>query len=189
MSGTYDAILLLGYALDGQDRPTPELRLRVQAAAQAYAQGRARVIVASGGAAPGHAVSEAAVMARLLAEAGVPESAVVLEDASQDTMQNMRFTAEKLGGARGRRVLVVTSDYHLRRAVMTARRVGFRARGCAVALAHDAAWRRKRNQEFAYTADLLLGWQDEGKSRPQWTYALFARVFGKKEEKKEGKNA
>lgn len=185
MTGKYEAILLLGYALDGQERATQELRLRVQAAAQAYAQGMAERIVASGGAAPGHAVSEAEVMARLLFEAGLPREAVVLEDASQDTMENMRFSAKKLGGARGRRVLVVTSDYHLRRAVMTARRVGFRASGYAAALAHDAGWRAKRNQELAYTLDLLLGWQDEGKSRPQWTYALFDRVFGgqKKKEK------
>ena len=26
--------------------------------------------------------------------------------------------------------------------------------------------------------DLLMGWQDEGKGRPAWTYRLFARVFG-----------
>ena len=188
MSRTFDAILLLGYALDGQDQPAQDLHARVQAAARAYAQGLATVIIASGGAAPGHAVSEAAVMARLLEAAGVPGKAVVLEDQSQDTMENMRFSAQKLGGAKGRRVLVVTSDYHLRRAVMTARRTGFRAKGFAAALEHDAAWRKKRNQELAYTLDLLMGWQDEGKSRPQWTYALFDAVFGKKTEKGE-KNA
>ena len=30
----------------------------------------------------------------------------------------------------------------------------------------------------AMLADLLLGWQDEGRARPAWTYSLFARVFG-----------
>ena len=188
MSRTFDAILLLGYELDGQDRAAQELCLRAQAAARAYAQGMAKVIVACGGAAPGHDITEAAVMARLLREAGVPEGAVVLEDQSQDTMENMRFSAQKLGGAKGRHVLVVTSDYHLRRAVMTARRTGFRAKGFAATLEHDAAWRKKRNQELAYTLDLLMGWQDEGKSRPEWTYALFDAVFGQKTEKGE-KNA
>ncbi|MGN0773994.1 MAG: YdcF family protein [Candidatus Ventricola sp.] len=181
MSRTYDAILLLGYELDGQDRAAQELCQRVQAAASAYVQGQSRVIVACGGAAPGHDITEAAVMARLLREAGVPEAAVVLEDQSQNTMENMRFAAQKLGGAKGRRVLVVTSDYHLRRAVMTARRVGFRAKGCAAVLAHDDPWKKKRSQELAYTVDLLMGWQDEGRSRPQWTYALFDLVFGKKQ--------
>lgn len=188
MNRAFDAIVLLGVELDAQDHPTQELHVRVQAAAQAYARGAAGVIVASGGRLPGHRAAEATVMARLLGEAGVPDAAVVLEDQSQNTMENMRFTAAKLGGAKGRRVLVVTSDYHLRRAVLTARRAGFRARGCAAALEHDALWRKKRNQELAYTIDLLMGWQDEGRSRPQWTYALFHAVFGKKTKKGE-KNA
>ena len=183
MRKAFDAIVLLGVELDAQDRPTQELHARVKAAAQAYAQGAAEIIVASGGRLPGHQVAEAAVMARLLEEAGVPGTAVMPEEQSQNTMENMRFSAQKLGGARGRRVLVVTSDYHLRRAVLTARRVGFRVKGCAAALAHDDDWKKNKNQEFAYTVDLLLGWQDEGKSRPQWTYTLFDFVFGKKGEK------
>ena len=185
MSKAFDAIVLLGVELGAQDQPTQELHARVQAAAQAYAWGAADVIVASGGRLPGHQVAEATVMARLLCEAGVPDAAVVPEDQSQNTMDNMRFSAQKLGGARGKRVLVVTSDYHLRRAVMTARRTGFRAKGFAATLEHDAAWRKKRNQELAYTLDLLMGWQDEGRSRPQWTYALFDAVFGHKTKKGE----
>ena len=120
-------------------------------------------------------------MARLLCEAGVPDAAVMLEDQSQNTMENMRFSAQKLGGAKGRRVLVVTSDYHLRRAVMTARREGFRARGMAAALPHDAAWRTLRAKELCYTLDLLMGWQDEGKGRPAWTQRAFDRVFGRRD--------
>jgi len=119
-------------------------------------------------------------MARLLREEGVPDSAMILEDKSQVTMENLRFAAEKLGGAKGKRVLVVTSDYHVRRSVLTAMRAGFRARGRAAVLEHDEAWKEKKRKELAYTVDLLFGWQDEGKSRPQWTYKLFDWVFGKK---------
>ena len=32
-------------------------------------------------------------------------------------------------------------------------------------------------------ADLLLGWQDEGRARPAWTYRLFARMFGEQAKK------
>lgn len=181
MSKTYDAILLLGYGLDEQDEATQELCLRVQAAAKAYGEGLAPVIVACGGVTPGHHTSEAEVMARLLEAQGVPQEAVLLEDKSQITIENMRFAAQKLGGAKGRRVLVVTSDYHVRRSVLTAMRAGFKAKGYAAALPHDEEWRQKKSQELAYTVDMLLGWQDEGKSRPQWTYKLFDFVFGKKE--------
>lgn len=47
-------------------------------------------------------------------------------------MENCRNAANLIG--RKNRVLVVTSDYHLSRAVMTARRVGFDADGLAAKL-------------------------------------------------------
>ena len=78
-------------------------------------------------------------------------------------------------------MLVVTSDYHVRRSVLTAMRAGFKAKGYAAALEHDSEWQEKKSKELAYTVDMLLGWQDEGKSRPQWTYTLFDFVFGKKD--------
>ena len=72
--------------------------------------------------------------------------------------------------------VMVTSDYHLSRAVMTARRVGFDADGLAAKLPDGDA--KRRLMEACYIFDLLMGWQDEGKGRPAWTYRLFARVFG-----------
>ena len=38
--------------------------------------------------------------------------------------------------------------------------------------------------EACYIADLLLGWQDEGRARPAWTYRLFARAFGEQAKNK-----
>lgn len=180
MKRKFDAILLLGVGLGENDRPTEEMHARVRAAAQAFREGYADRIVACGGVTPGHMVSEADVMAALLDKEGVPGSAVLREDRSQITIENMKFAAGMLGGAKGKRVLVVTSDYHVRRSVLTAMRAGFRARGYAAALPHDAAWQEKKSKELAYTADMLLGWQDGGKTRPQWTYTLFDFVFGKK---------
>lgn len=176
----YDAILLLGYGLDENDQATLELRLRVKAAAKAYREGYSDIIVACGGTTQGHHISEAEVMERLLLEEGISREAILLENKSQVTIENMRFAANVLGGAKGKRVLVVTSDYHVRRSVLTAMRAGFRAKGYAAQLEHDGEWQRKKNQELAYTVDMLLGWQDEGKQRPQWTYKLFDLVFGKK---------
>ncbi len=177
----YDAILLLGYGLDENDQATQELRLRVKAAARAYRDGYSQIIVACGGTTEGHHISEAEVMEKLLLEEGVPKTAILLENKSQITIENMRFAAQVLGGAKGRRVLVVTSDYHVRRSVLTAMRAGFRAKGYAAVLEHDESWQEKKSKELAYTVDMLLGWQDEGKSRPQWTYKLFNFVFGKKD--------
>ena len=178
----YDAILLLGYGLDENDQATQELRLRVKAAAKAYAEGYSDTIIACGGTTEGHHISEAEVMQAQLLEENIPQEAILLENKSQVTIENMLFAAKVMGGAKGKRVLVVTSDYHVRRSMLTAMRAGFRAKGYAAVLEHDESWKRKKNQELAYTGDMRLGWQDEGKSRPQWTYKLFDLVFKKKEE-------
>lgn len=178
MSGGYDAIVLLGVELDERDQPTQEMRLRARAAAQALSRNPRVPAVVCGGVLPGHSIAEADALAELLMEDGASPARILLEHQSRDTMENLRFAARLLGGAKGKRVLVVTSDYHMRRARMTARRLGFRADGCAARMEHDAAWRMLWLKEWAYCFDLLMGWQDEGKKRPAWTYRLFERVFG-----------
>ncbi len=182
MKEPVDAVLALGVALGGDGAPTPELIARADAAARAAAdlrdaQGDWPRVVCCGGRAEGRAVSEADALCALLAERGVPESALLREDRSRDTMENCRFAARLLGGAKGARVVVATSDYHMRRALLTARRVGFRARGEAARLPHDGAWHTLRRKELCYTLDLLLGWQDEGRRRPQIALRLFDAVF------------
>lgn len=174
----FDAILLLGLELGENDRPEEELCSRVYAAAAAYRAHAGVRIIACGGVTPGHRRSEAEVMAELLAAQGVARRDIALENKSQTTMENLVNAAGMLGG-RGR-VLVVTSDYHVHRAVLTARRAGLRAKGCPAPLAHDEAWKRKRGKELGYTIDLLMGWQDAGRTRPAWTYRLFDLVFGRK---------
>ena len=179
MKPPYDAALVLGVELDADDAPTEELARRVMAAARAYWGGACARLVLCGGRLPGHRRSEAEVMARMLAALGVPKRVLIWEDQSRDTMENCRNAAALLGGTG--RVLVVTSDYHLRRAVMTARRAGLRADGLAAKTTGGRVG--KRLMEACYIADLLLGWQDEGRARPAWTYRLFARVFGEQAKK------
>ena len=178
MSAGADALLLLGVALGENDEATPELRARVMTAAALYHGVGPVRIVACGGRTGMHRAAEADVMAALLVQAGVPERDILREDGSRTTMENFMNAAALLGGAKGKRVLVVTGDYHMRRALMTARRVGFRAKGYPAALMHDGAWKRLRAKELGYTADLLLGWQDVGRSRPDWAVRLFDAVFG-----------
>ena len=176
MKPPYDAALVLGVELGPNDVPTDELARRVTMAAGAYRRGTCAKLVLCGGRLPEHRLAEADVMARMLLALGMPKEALVLENRSQDTMENCRNAAKLLGGQK--HVLVVTSDYHLRRAVLTARRAGFKADGLAAELPEKKV---KRNlAEICYTFDLLMGWQDEGRGRPAWTYPLFAWLFGEK---------
>ena len=172
-----DAILVLGVELDAKDRPTDELAARLDAGLAAMERWPDAPVVLCGGVLPGHARAEADVMREMLLARGVDPARLLCERQSQNTMENLRFAKALLGGGGGRRVLVVTSDYHRLRAVLTAGRNGMRARGFAVRLPRDAAWRTLRLKEWAYTLDLLMGWQDEGRSRPAFTQRAFDLVF------------
>lgn len=65
-------------------------------------------------------------MRDLLVSQGIPRNAILLEDASTSTRENALFVARLLQDNPGRRVLL-TSDYHMRRALGAFRKVGIDA--------------------------------------------------------------
>ena len=62
-------------------------------------------------------------MRSLLIAEGVPAEAVVIEGAARSTRENALYVARLLSGETGAKVLV-TSDYHMFRAVRAFRRAG-----------------------------------------------------------------
>lgn len=96
---------------------------RVDTAAILYKAQRAPLIVLSGAALEGH-TSEAQVMARDLAEQGVPRSAMILETRSRNTHENGLYTAAKLKALHITRILLVTSALHMPRAMAVFRKQG-----------------------------------------------------------------
>lgn len=184
-----DAILVLGVELDAKDRPTDELAARIGAGLDAMERWPAAPVVLCGGVLPGHARAEADVMRGIMLARGADPARLLCERQSQNTMENLRFAKALLGGSKRPHVLVVTSDYHRLRAVLTAGRNGMRARGFAVRLPRDAAWRTLRLKEWAYTLDLLMGWQDEGHSRPAFTQRAFDLVFSGRGRRDSGRRA
>jgi uncharacterized SAM-binding protein YcdF (DUF218 family) len=82
-------------------------------ALQAWKQGNFRLVVVTGGGAPGESVAKA--VGDFLVSQGVPREAVRLETQSSSTRENALFTRELLVYESGRKVLL-TSDYHMFRA-------------------------------------------------------------------------
>lgn len=123
-----DALLVLGCALDREGRPSPALRRRLDAALEAWEQAREqarapRVLVSGGRRWFGQA--EASVMAAYLIQRGVPSERILPELHSLDTRGNAAHSfrlAEPLGI---RRIVLVTCDFHMARAIAHFRRVGF----------------------------------------------------------------
>lgn len=114
--------ILLGMALE-DGRPTKDLLLRLDAAAQYLRQNPEAVLILTGGNPDETGRTEAALMRELLAERGVPEEKMLLEDKAETTIENFENTARMLDPASP--VALISSDYHMDRSVRTAKDAGF----------------------------------------------------------------
>lgn len=117
-----DAIVVLGGStannrpnwFQAYDRSTTVAR--VDTAARLYHAGRAPHVIVSGAALEGN-VSEAQIMSNALRQHGVPAAAILQENKSLTTYENVIYTAELLKEEKLDHVLLVTSALHMPRAM------------------------------------------------------------------------
>jgi uncharacterized SAM-binding protein YcdF (DUF218 family) len=121
-----DVILVLGAAVWPGERPSPILLSRIQKGVELYHQGYADTLILSGGLG-GNPPSEAEAMRRVAVQMGVPDAAIVLEDRSHSTQENIRNTAAIMAAHGWSSALVVSDPYHLYRACRMARDAGIDA--------------------------------------------------------------
>jgi uncharacterized SAM-binding protein YcdF (DUF218 family) len=124
-----DFVVVLGSGLKDGGRVPPLLASRLDRGLVVFgkltARGRAPVLIVSGGKGSDERISEAEAMARYLADRGFPADRIVREDRSRTTEENMTFSRAIMGQARpGYRCIIVTSNYHVFRAAIIARRTG-----------------------------------------------------------------
>lgn len=122
-----DAIVLLGGGMTSS-RASPYAEMwsaadRVWHAARLYRAGKAPVVVPTG-------VGEESSSVPLLVDFGVPSRAIRAETASRNTEENAQYTARLIKGLPGAptngvsKVLLVTSAWHMRRALLVFARQG-----------------------------------------------------------------
>ncbi|WP_017664077.1 YdcF family protein [Porphyrobacter sp. AAP82] len=122
-----ETAIVLGAAVIG-DTPSPVFAARLDHAAALYREGRAVRILVTGGRSGEDRLSEAAAGAAFLEARGVPRAAILIEDRSRTTRQNLANAAVVLGPMRTKPVLIVSDPLHLRRAMAMAAAEGFDAR-------------------------------------------------------------
>lgn len=122
-----DAIVVLG-AAQYRGRPSPVLRARLDHAIGLYARGIAPRMVLTGGIAEGDTASEAAVSRSYVLRAGVPDSAILLENDGRTTAQSIERVARLLDARRTGSIVLVSDPFHLARAGHLARRAGLEVR-------------------------------------------------------------
>ena len=150
-----DAILILGHRLEPDDSPSEDQIRRIDCAVAHWRETNAPVIMPCGGLTPGHNRTEADVMRELLVARGVPAEIIHLEDRSRITIENVRNAVALLG--EGKRVALVTSDYHVERALEDCRRAGLNAYGVG-AVTPEGEY---RDQMYAQEARIAASMQKE----------------------------
>lgn len=102
-------------------------KYRVPVAVEAYRSGRADKIMLCGGALrdfPGEDMTEAEKMYQRALEMGIPKEAIILENNSKNTVENILCALLELQRAfwlnRVNKVLLVTATYHMRRSLAIA---------------------------------------------------------------------
>lgn len=121
-AGQADHAIVLGLALENGE-PAPDLLARLDTA-RAYMEKypEARLIL-TGGNADGSGRTEADVMHDILTGQGVPEDRLILEDRAKSTKENFRNIAAIVSAEAP--VVMISSNYHMDRAVRTASENGF----------------------------------------------------------------
>ena len=93
--------------------------------AVAKLQKRTKLPVIVSGGAPFSDTPESVAAARYLAELGIPKTKIITEESSRDTFENAAYTLKICREKGYKRVILVTSAYHMRRAVYLFRKAGF----------------------------------------------------------------
>lgn len=119
-----DAIVVLG-AAQWNGRPSPVLRARLDRAIALYHQGYAPLLVLTGGSIAGDPFSEASVGRAYAQSQGVPDEAILVEEESRSTSENLRGAWQLLSPRRAFSILMVSDPFHMARALVIARDLGF----------------------------------------------------------------
>ena len=122
---TEDVVIVLGAGLRGEEVGRPLAR-RLDAAIVYFNRNPEAYIIVTGGLGERARITEAEAMRRYLVARGVPEERIIKEDQSTSTYENLLFAKAILDERfpAGYSSVLITNDFHIYRAVGTARQVG-----------------------------------------------------------------
>lgn len=157
-----EVALVLGAGLRPDGTPSTFLRRRLDAAAELYAAGAVQVILVSGdNREPGH--DEPTAMRNWLIDQGVPAHVVVRDFAGLDTHDTC-VRAHEIFGVAG--AVVITQDYHLRRALFSCSQAGMDVVGLGVSSSSVEPARAITYRVREVPASLKAAWDALTERRP-----------------------
>ena len=124
----YDAIIVLGAQVKSDGELSLQLKWRLDAAVKAWEEHPCWIVVC-GARGSNEPVEEAYAMRDYLIDQEIPAEMILTDAESYNTRQNIDHAAKLLNDKDVQRVVVVTSDYHLPRALALAEDAGLDASG------------------------------------------------------------
>lgn len=130
-----DFIIILGSKINEDGSLTPLLKGRVDKAIEfgnkQYEVTKKKIVyVPSGGKGRDETVAEAEAIKRYLIEKGVKEKQIIIEDKSTSTLENMKFSKEKIDGInKEAKISFSTTNYHVFRSGVIANEQGIECEG------------------------------------------------------------
>lgn len=115
--------LVLGLALEN-GKANEDLLARLHRAKLYLKENPNGVVILSGGNLDGMGNGEAAVMAKILKEEGVPSERIILEEEARSTIENFENVKKLVDPDKP--LGLITSDYHMDRALRMAKQAGFK---------------------------------------------------------------
>ncbi len=147
--GTADCLVVLGAKVWPDGRMSTTLRNRCGKALEAWQQGMAKQIIVCGGRVGDEPCTEAKAMHDWLAAQGVSEEHIFSEDQSADTRQNLRNARAIMQRNGWRTAVVVTSDFHVQRALWIVRDIDIAAQGLSAPCSgRRKTWLKNRLREM-----------------------------------------
>lgn len=127
----FDYVIIHGAGLIDGERVSKLLADRVDKAIEIYRKDPTPpFMIPSGGQGGDEKVSEAEAMKRYLLEKGIPEEHIILEDQSKTTYENLANSKAIIEAREGRKyTALVTSNYHVYRALRYCRKIGLKCTG------------------------------------------------------------
>lgn len=150
-----DCILVLGCSVKEDGSPSVMLRDRVETGIALYKQGAAGKLLMSGDHGQDD-YNEVQVMKDMAVAAGIPAEDVFMDHAGFSTYESM-YRARDIFQAR--RIVIVTQEYHLYRAIYVAKQLGLTAYGVSAdRQEYGGQWARDLREAAARVKDCFTTW-------------------------------
>lgn len=144
----YEAMIVLGAQVNPDGQPSKQLELRLGMALRAYEKDPMPIVVC-GAQGENEPMTEAEAMREWLLARGVNPLDIKMDMASFNTAQNIQEAIYLLPEGT-KEVLIITSDYHLPRALAIARDLSLQPEGMGSAILPEYWWKNHLRETMAW---------------------------------------